>query len=29
LEKNYGKLIHFSELLTNNTVIYRKDIDYL
>lgn len=29
LEKNYGKLIHFSELLLNNTVIYRKDIDYL
>jgi cell division protease FtsH len=29
LEKNYGKLIHFSELLMNNTVIYRKDIDYL
>ena len=29
LEKNYGKLIHFSDLLMNNTVIYRKDVDYL
>ena len=29
LEKNYNKLIHFSDLLLNNTVIYRKDIDYL
>ena len=29
LEKNYDKLIYFSDLLLNNTVIYRKDIDYL
>ena len=29
LKKNYDKLIYFSDLLMNNTVIYRKDIDYL
>jgi len=27
LKKNYGKLLHFSDLLLNNTVIYRKDLD--
>jgi len=29
LKKNYGSLIYFSDLLMNNTVIYKKDIDYL
>jgi cell division protease FtsH len=29
LKKNYGSLIYFSDLLMNNTVIYRKDLDYL
>ena len=29
LKKNYDKLIYFSDLLMNNTGIYRKDIDYL
>ena len=28
LKKNYGSLIYFSDLLMNNTVIYRKDLDY-
>uniref|UniRef100_A0A6C0E7T7 AAA+ ATPase domain-containing protein n=1 Tax=viral metagenome TaxID=1070528 RepID=A0A6C0E7T7_9ZZZZ len=27
LEKNYDKLIHFSDLLLNNTVIYRDNVD--
>ena len=27
LKKNYDKLIYFSDLLMNNTVIYRKDLD--
>ena len=28
LEKHYDKLIHFSDLLLNNTVIYRDNVDF-